>query len=187
MFVILKEDHTQNETTVVDIIYGDNSHRYIENHLNYLWHLFDGLESENVNFYIDKESCSIIKKESHIEKGYIYTTKKEINTLLFTVRALEYNPKSLDNISPQPISSSGRLWENLNREINHRVLKSMDKDSLYQIFVELDKNMKIKTNWSTNDYINILNELLKNFRKDLYSSIAKKLKRYSSKHMSYKR
>ena len=41
----------------------------------------------------------------------------------------------------------------------------MDKDSLYQVFIELDKNMKLKENWTNNDFINILNELLKNFRK----------------------
>ena len=56
----------------------------------------------------------------------------------------------------------------------------MDKDSLYQVFIELDKNMKLKQNWTSNDFINILNELLKNFRKQLYSSVAKKLRRYKS-------
>ena len=121
------------------------------------------------------EQLSIIKKEELIERGYVFNSKKTKETQIITLEVLEYNPRSLEINKSK---SDCKLWENLNREINHRVLKNMDKDSLYQVFIELDKNMKLKENWTNNDFINILNELLKNFRKQLYSSVAKKLKRY---------
>jgi hypothetical protein len=173
MFIILKNDLLKKEKSVANIIYGDKYESYVNNLLQDSLEFYEN--DDNVTYSIDKETNSINKAEKIVEKGYLYnnTTTKESPVLTYEV--LEYNPKHLEY---NKTSSDGRLWENLNREINHRVLRNMDKDSLYQVFVALDKNMKLKTNWTNLDYINILNELLKNFRKELYSSIAKKLKRY---------
>ena len=180
MFIILKEDIVQNNTTVVNIIYGESCDTYIENYLCYLLSLFEEMQSEKVYYNIDKEKLSIVKTEIVKENGYFYSSKKEVNTPVYILKSLEYNPKSLDIYNTYTNKENNKLWENINTEINHRVLKNMDRDSLYKIFIDLDNNMKIKTNWTSNDYINILNELLKNFRKELYSSIAKKLKRYNN-------
>jgi hypothetical protein len=173
MFIIVKNDLIKKQKEVVNIIYGDKYNSWVKEYLS------DMLESytNSINYTINDENMSIIKTESIIEKGYLYNNKTTCETVVMFLDVLEYNPKLLEfNKS----SSDGRLWENLNYEINHRVLKKLDKDSLYQIFVELDKNMKLKSKWTSVDYINVLNELLKNFKKELYSSVAKKLKRFRS-------
>lgn len=173
MFIIIKNDLIKKQKDVINIIYGDKHNIWINDYLSDI--LDSYTNSATVQYKINNEDMSIIKIESIIEKGYLYNNKMSRETTVMFLDVLEYNPKLLDfNKS----SSDGRLWENLNYEINHRVLKKLDKDSLYQLFVELDKNMKLKSNWTSADYINILNELLKNFKKELYSSVAKKLKRF---------
>jgi hypothetical protein len=186
MFIIIKHDLIQSKKEVVNIIYGDSYENWA---IEYLTDIISDISNEiqdkhdnpdepgDISYYSDIQLLSIIKKEYIIEKGYIFNNKKVEETPILKLEVLEYNPRSLDFNKKK---SEGKLWENLNSEINHRVLKNMDKDSLYQVFIELDKNMKLKQNWTSNDFINILNELLKNFKKQLYSSVAKKLRRYKS-------
>ena len=193
MFIIIKHDLTQSKKEVANIIYGDSYEAWATGYLtDTLSEMSDTPNTPNtpdtpntpntpdtpgISYYTDIQLLSIIKKENIIEKGYIFNNKTVKETPIITLEVLEYNPRSLDF---NKTKSECKLWENLNSEINHRVLKNMDKDSLYQVFIELDKNMKLKQNWTSNDFINILNELLKNFRKQLYSSVAKKLRRYKS-------
>jgi hypothetical protein len=180
MFIIIKHDLIQSKKEVINIIYGDSYENWA---IEYLTDIISDISNEiqnnpgDISYYSDIQLLSIIKKEYIIEKGYIFNNKKVEETPILKLEVLEYNPRSLDFNKKK---SEGKLWENLNSEINHRVLKNMDKDSLYQVFIELDKNMKLKQNWTSNDFINILNELLKNFKKQLYSSVAKKLRRYKS-------
>ena len=175
MFIIVKNDLIKKQKDVVNIIYGDKYNTWVKEYLSEILNSYTN--SSTIKYTINNENMSIIKTESIVEKGYLYNNKTTSETIVLFLDALEYNPKLLDF---NKTSSDGRLWENLNYEINHRVLKKLDKDSLYQIFVELDKNMKLKANWTSLDYINVLNELLKNFKKELYSSVAKKLKRFRS-------
>ena len=184
MFIIIKHDLTQSKKEVANIIYGDSYEAWATGYLtDTLSEISDTPntpgtpDTPGISYYTDIQLLSIIKKENILEKGYIFNNKTVKETPIITLEVLEYNPRSLDF---NKTHSECKLWENLNNEINHRVLKNMDKDSLYQVFIELDKNMKLKQNWTSNDFINILNELLKNFRKQLYSSVAKKLRRYKS-------
>lgn len=192
MFIVVKNDLIKDKKEVANIIYGDNYDTWVTDYLKEL--VCDIITSNkkesdnhdnndiklsngNISYYSDITKLSIIKKEEIIEKGYLFNNKKTKETQIIKLDILEYNPRSLDFNKNK---SDCGLWDNLNSEISRRVLKNMDKDSLYQVFVELDNNMKLKQNWTSNDFINILNELLKNFKKQYYSSIAKKLKRYKS-------
>lgn len=180
MFIIIKNDLIKSKKEVANIIYGDTYETWTSNYLTEIISdiIIEISSSDNkTSYHKDDQLLSIIKKEEIIEKGYIFNNKSVKETPIISLEVLEYNPRALEF---NKTNSECKLWENLNSEINQRVLKNMDKDSLYQVFMELDKNMKLKHNWTTNDFINILNELLKNFRKQFYSSVAKKLRRYKS-------
>ena len=70
------------------------------------------------------------------------------------------------------------LFMNINEEIQKRYLKSMDKDSLHQLISQINQIVYTKENWTNKEYLNFFNEILQNFKKESYSSIAKKLQRF---------
>jgi hypothetical protein len=183
MFIILKNDR-DNIKSVVNIIYGDNVENFINTYLNDELEYLNSMntnENENEIIEYDIVNNSIQMTKSMKNKGYLYNTYTKNTTIIISIEVIEYNPKFIEI----PKKQNSVLWENLNSEINHRILKNMDKDSLYQIFETLDNNLKIKDKWSSNDFINILNDILKHFKKEYYSSIAKKLNRYKFKKESF--
>ena len=185
MFIILKHDHITNKKEVLTIIYSDKADTWVRYYLNdqktQLEDFYKKHEDKykksgmSVKYIIEENDKTLTKEETYVEKGYIYNNNIIKYIPIISLEMYEYNAKCLE-INKNYTDS--RMWENLNKEINHRVLKTMDKDSLYQVFMTVDNNLKLKDAWSTNDYINILNDILKGFKKEMYSSIAKKLKRY---------
>ena len=69
-------------------------------------------------------------------------------------------------------------WSDINNEINNRVLKRLDKNSLYQIIIELESKIRTKSTWNRTEYVGLVSEIIKNFKKSLYSTIAKRMKRF---------
>ena len=186
MFIILKNDLINNKKSIVNILYGNESDsdvcvkRYLNEYLEDLndSNKDDSNKDDSIVYFIDD---NFIKSKKTINnKGYIYNTVKFDFKTVIEIESIEYNPILLETTKKK---DNKVLWENLNTEINHRVLKNMDKESLYQTFISLDNNLKLKHKWTRNDFINILNELLKNFRKELYSSVAKKLNRYKTRNI----
>jgi Mg/Co/Ni transporter MgtE len=177
MFIILKNDFVNKKKSIENIIYGNDSDKHVNNYLNeYLNDLSDDNKDESIVYFIDENAIKM--KKTINNKGYLYNSTKFEITNVIELESIEYNPRFVDTT---PKIDNKTLWENLNTEINNRVLKSMDKDSLYQIYVSLDNNLRLKHKWTRNDFINILNELLKNFKKELYSSVTKKLNRYKTR------
>ena len=73
------------------------------------------------------------------------------------------------------------LWNGINSEITHRVMRQVDQDSLYRINLNFEAAIKTKDNWNSTELIMMRNEITKNYKKELYSSIVKKMKKFEKK------
>ena len=176
MFVILKNDYIKNNKSIINIMYGDKYDSWINIFLDYeLNDLNESNINETISYMI--EDNNIVMLEKTIKTGYLYNTESMKKKVIVTIEAIEYDTCGLSCYEIQ----NNKLFKEINSEINNRVLKSLDKESLYQVFNTLNKNLTIKKKWTSDDFVNILNDILKNFKKELYSSIAKKLNRYRMK------
>lgn len=171
MFIILKNDHLLNKKQVVTILYDSQCDKWVKTYLN---NEKNSLESTDQINYMIEDNC-LIKNETIINKGYLYNNKTTKQTKLFSLETYFYDAKEVELSNT---TENIGLWEDISSEINRRTLKNMDKDSLYQVFVKLNENLKVKQNWTHYEFTSLLNEILKNFKKELYSSVAKKLKRF---------
>jgi hypothetical protein len=180
MYIILKiiKDEVKE---VLNIVYGDDIN------LAYTW-VTDTLSNEikeytntkkedehDIKYIVefDNNVTYILKKiYKRLREGYVYNSysKKEIE--LYKIRIIKFTGEST------MLCTKSILYNNLNTEINNRVIYSLDKESMYQIFRKVQNVITTKSSWNYTEYNTILTEVLKTFKKDFYSSIAKRAKKY---------
>lgn len=190
MFIILKQSPLENDE-ILNVFYCDDltiirnwvkdcisddivSYRYapVQKYIKYVtYELNDG----DNNF-------ELLKKYKRINPGYVYNSSELITEVVYTITILEF-----DSNKPVRNLESSEMWKNINSEVNNRVLKQLDKDSLLQVFCNIQEKISKKRDWNRTEFIGVLSETLRNFRKDLYSSIAKRLKRFGRRQSLYKR
>jgi hypothetical protein len=190
MYIILKQSTFENDE-VLNVFYCDDltlirnwvkdtieddivSYRYAPNekHIKYVtYELNDG----DKNF-------QLLKKYKRIHPGYVYNSSELITEVFYTITILEF-----DSNKPVRNLESSEMWRNINSEVNNRVLKQLDKESLFQVFCTIQEKIGKKRDWNRTEFIGVLSETLRNFRKELYSSIAKRLKRFGRKQSLYKK
>ena len=51
---------------------------------------------------------------------------------------------------------------NINQEINNRVLKQLDKDTLIQILHKIQQRIETKSHWNKTEFVGLFTEILKN-------------------------
>ena len=184
MYIIIKRSNDNEE--ILNIIYGQDDtliNKWIEEYLEQeieslrMCPLEENLK--NVVYEINRgiNHYELIKREKRIHKGYIYNTSDKTANVILSIKVLEYNSSNF-----LPNAQSNLQWENINSEINNRVLKQLDKESLYQVFVKLQRAIDTKKQWNRLEYISTISEIIKSFRKELYSSIAKRMKRFGKRH-----
>jgi nucleoid DNA-binding protein len=191
MHIILRSD--KKEQRVINIIYGDNIYitkAWILEYLN------DEKESLSMCPNLEDIKYSTYKIEEHayniwklnkiykkINKGYIYNTSEKLQEDVFTIQMLEFN----ENTESQSLANIqiNNTWRDLNNEINNRVLKQLDKESLYQVITKIQEKVQVKSVWNRNEYTALISETIKDFKKELYSNIVKKLKRFGKKEIDY--
>lgn len=187
MQIIIKKDLLSNSEEVINIFYGEND-SYIENWITtYFDQEIDSLKMTNLN--VNSESLDyfveirdntyyLIKKYKVILKGYIYNSSEKISDNLFSIRCLSYNNTEplLNKIQTQP------LWNGINSEVTHRVMKQVDKDTLYQMNIKFEGAIKTKDTWNSTELVMLQNEITRTHKKELYSSIVKKMKKFEKKY-----
>jgi hypothetical protein len=186
MYIILKKtpqtSNAQIQDEILNVFYGNDEtliqhwvKQYIEHDIMSLKMkpLTQDIKTVSYEFIDDSEGYKLITRFKKINKGYIYNSSERSEEILYTIHILEY----IDNVNQQQLQSS-KLWQSINNEINNRVLKQLDKESLYQIFIKLQTKINSKTHWNSTEYINLLSEIIKSFKKELYSSITKKMSRF---------
>jgi len=128
------------------------------------------------------KNFQLIKRYKKIHKGYIYNSSEKLSEIVYKISVLEFD----DNLSiATPILNE--KWSDINNEINNRVLKRLDKNSLYQIIIELQSKIKTKDTWNRTEYVSLVSETIQNFKKNLYSTIAKRMKRFGKTKIVYEK
>jgi len=182
MFIILKcySDNTCDD--IINIFYGQDVIP-INNWVNefLLDEVFkSSIEStkyiKDISYHLtmdEQGNHCMNKKYRKINKGYVYNTSEYITDILFKVKILYFDGNNISsdfNIS--------ELQQKITEEINNRVLNNLDKPSLNQVFEKLQNHINTKHNWNSSEFSIMVSEVIKNFKKDLYSSVAKKMKRF---------
>jgi hypothetical protein len=78
------------------------------------------------------------------------------------------------------------MWKSVNVEINNRILKSLDKDSILTIFNVIQDKIHTKNNWNKTEFISVVSDTLREYKGAMYKSISKRLKRFNKRKNSYK-
>ena len=182
MHIILKKT-LHNNDEILNIFYCQDE-TMIRNWIKeYIQKDIEKMQIENnATFEINdaEKDFQLIKKFKQINKGYIYNSSEKIAEVVYNISMLEYlglaEPTSLSSTS-STIKESHK-WADINNEINKRVLKSLDKDTLYQIITRLESKIKTKGTWNRTEYVGMVSDTIQNYKKKLYSSIAKRMKRF---------
>ena len=189
MHIILRTD--KKEQRVINIIYGDNMYITKAWILEYLNNEMESLNMcPNQDKYISyisykseqptPNTWDFIKLYKKTNKGYIYNTSEKLQEQLFTLHIMEYTEDKENNTDIKV----NNTWRDLNNEINNRVLRQLDKESLYQVLRSIQNKMLLKESWDSFEFTNMISETIRTFKKQLYSNIAKKLKRFGQYKMN---
>jgi len=191
MHIILKK--IQEKIDVLNIFYGDDTiliNNWIKEYINddietfKLEPLNKDVRSISYEITENQTNFELIRHIKKINKGYVYNSSERLTENVYTINLLEYSGANTFNIQKCNLKENTK-WADINDEINNRVLKQLDKESLYQILNKIQASIKVKSNWNYTEYTSLVSEILKIFKKDLYSSIAKRLKRFGKKHSNY--
>lgn len=185
MQILIKKDFFADTETVLNILYGEN-HAYLENWIkSYLDQEINNLKKTANNddeFFVEikDNTYHVIKKTKIILKGYLYNSKKITSVRLFSIKPLTYNNTEpfLNQIEKQP------FWNSINTEITHRIMKHLDKDSLFKINMKFESAIKTKETWNSTELVMLQNEIIKNYKKELYNSMTKKFKKFEKPFQS---
>jgi hypothetical protein len=188
MQIIIKKDLLSNFEKVINIFYGEND-SYIENWINTY---FDeeinrlkmtpckgNINYETLDYFVEiKDNIYyLIKKYKVILRGYIYNSSEKVSDKLFSIHCLSYN--NID--TPLTQTHTQPLWNAINSEVTHRVMKQVDKDTLYQMNMKFQGAIKTKDMWNSTELVMLQNEITRTHKKELYSSIVKKMKKFEKR------
>ena len=187
MHIILKKINEKDE--VLNVFYGNDTtviNNWIKDYIN------DDIESLKIiplnkdiravlyETIENQNKIELIKRFKKVNKGYIYNSSERLTETIYTITTLEYDGINKFNCEQYTLKGNSK-WADINGEINNRVLKQLDKESLYQILKKIQGSIKLKSSWNYTEYTSLVSEILKTFKKDVYSSLAKRLKRFGKK------
>jgi len=145
-----------------DIITRKENDKQINDKINLTYEINDA----ETNF-------QLIKLYKKISKGYIYNSSEKLSEIIYKISILEF-----ENLSLSTPALNNEKWSDINNEINNRVLKQLDQNSLYQIIIELESKIRTKSTWNRTEYVGLVSETIQKFKKSLYSTVAKRMKRF---------
>jgi hypothetical protein len=174
MYIIFRDDE------ICNVIYGNELDtinwitEYITNQIKIFTNekLSDDIKNVSYSVTDDKNVYTLSKTVKSTSRGYVYNSTKKKTIKIFEIKYL-----SFDYI----ISDESNVFsDDINSEINKRVLKNLDRDALFQIFCILQKIIKDSRIISFTHYNKVLTDLLRTFKKEQYTSIVKKLNRFGN-------
>jgi hypothetical protein len=177
MFVVVQDDHK-----IINVLFENDVDKIEEYITKILKDKIKRLCIEDVSsIYTIKSNereFQIIKEFTKVKKGYVYNSHSQVSEVVVGIKY--YSDEGCDMLMNADNCGSN-LTNDLNGEINKRVLRQLDKDSLYQVFVRVMNCIKTKDSFTKHEFTMIISEIVHNFKKDLYSTIAKRMRRYGSK------
>ena len=194
MQIIIKTDLKTQKEEILNILYGENP-SYTNNWINNFFeqeisslkmtpYENETIKTDSLDYFVEMEDgvYYLVKKYKRVLKGYLYNSFDKISERLYSVKVMSYEntDKFLDE---QPCDT---LWNGINMEIIHRVMKQIDKESLFQLNMKFESAIKTKSHWTSTELIMLQYELIKTHKKNLYSSIVKKIKKVEKKQQNRK-
>lgn len=116
------------------------------------------------------QNNSLIRCFKKVNKGYVYNTSEKSEEVVYNVHYLEFESKPTNEDDIHTIN-----------EINDRVLKLLDKDSLYKVICEVQERLQLRGTINNAEYVDLYSKVMKDFKKELYSSIIRKVKKTGKK------
>ena len=170
-----------SSSKIINIFYGEND-TYVNNWIKEYIQDYTNTHSNNPTIEITQDNnhdkYTVYHTVKKIVPGYIFNTHTTNIEELFSIQILDYDETQFINTIS---SENSMLWKDINQIVNNKVLKQLDQDSLYQVFLKMGASIHTKLSWTATELIQLQNQILKDFKKDLYSSVVKKLKRFGPK------
>lgn len=172
MFIIIKTDLLSHEEEIIDVIYGEEYDYAVNIIEKYYNDLIVNLKNDTKFEYIveiKNTDFFLIKKYTNVTKGYIYNKSSLKLESISSIKIKEFNENKMRiNLN------KSQLWANINSEINKRIIKNMDKESLYQFRNKFNDIINTNNTWTNTSLVMLENKLVKEFKKELFTSIVKK-------------
>lgn len=189
MYIILKQSSREGENDkILNMFYCSNQtiiRNWIKDYIrNDIITRKENDKCQDVTYEINdaETNFQLIKLYKKISKGYIYNSTAKLSEIIYKISILEFynNLKTFteDFDKGQGTALNNEKWADINNEINNRVLKQLDQNSLYQIIMEIESKIRTKSTWNRTEYVGLVSETIQKFKKSLYSTIAKRMKRF---------
>lgn len=194
MKVLVKNDFISNTQSILNIFHIDDDD-YIEKWINeYIQHQIKNKVSSSedknsnicdISYEIQSNfsEFSLIEKQKIINKGYIYNSNTHNYTKLFTININIYT----DNIETCVASSLQeklpytKLYNDINEEINKRITKELNQETLLLLQSEYNKKIQTKNTWTQKELILLQNTIIKKHEIQLFNNISKQLRKNNRK------
>lgn len=187
MYIILRcQENCSDE--VLNIIYGENQLIATDWIRHCLLSELDSLslcpalpDTKSVSYQIvegGQDSFKLVRHFKKIHRGYVYNSSEKLSDTVCIIKYIKFNENNTLTLD----SSITPLWNDINNEINTRVIQCCDHHSLRQVFNTILHKVGSKKNWTNTEYTSLVSDTLNTFHKELYSSIAKKMKRFGKQH-----
>ena len=198
MFIILKQTNESSSCNqivsndeVVNVFYCKDAtlvrnwvRDYIEKDISSYSYAPNTKDTKHVTYELNdgEHNYQLLKKYKRIHPGYVYNSSERITEIIYSITILEFDSNKIVSNLEAP-----QMWRNINNEVNNRVLKQLDKDSLLQVVNTIRETVDQKDSWSKTEFTALIGETLSNFKKELYSTISKRLKRFGKRQSLYKK
>jgi hypothetical protein len=183
MKVLVKID-SFNVETILNIIYNDLDDKWTTEYLDLEIEKIKKTDNDCEVFYeICDNNYTLIKKDTVINKGYLYNTNTSNYTVLFTIKELNFDFDTIKNFNKniQENNPYTKMFIDINNEINRRLIKELDKDSLFNLIIDYNNILQTKNDWTKDDLILLQNNIVKKQDLSMYSILLKKMKKYKKK------
>lgn len=189
MKILVKTDFISKSQSILNIFHVDDEdyiekwiNEYIKQEIN---NLYPSQEIKNdISYDIESNftEFSLIQKTKIINKGYIYNSNAFSYTKLFTININNFTETLTDTcISLQKNIPYTKLYNDINEEINKRIIKNLSKETLCLLLLDYNKKIQTKNEWTQKELILIQNSLIKKYEIQLFNTISKQLRKNNKK------
>jgi hypothetical protein len=187
MQVIIKKE--QSNEDIINVIYGKNTDilvdEWINNYMNIeiesLKYCPNPVDIVDISYSFESENniYTLIKTFKNIKRGYIYNTSSFVFETIFKIHVLSFDESEFLDIDLNESSLEQEL-ANI-QEINNRIMKDLSHNDLYEAHTRFDTALTTKEHWLKSELILLKNQILKEFKKELYSGVVKRMKKFNKK------
>jgi preprotein translocase subunit SecD len=185
MFIISKQTPSESDE-IIRVFYCNDIttiRNWVKNYIEQDITSYSYSPNEENTKYVTYElndgenSFQLLKKYKRVYKGYVYNSSERTTEIIYSISILEYN-----DTKDQCDLNASNMLNNIQNEINNRVLKQLDKDALLQVLTTIENRVHSKPLWNRTEFTGVVTDTLKYFKKELYSSVAKRMRRYGKRN-----